>query len=206
MHPRQGLFSGLVCLAALGALLTAGFLGLAEWRAIKFLAQSDEDRLRHLATAPVTFPPSIRTGRDVLLACEGVLLGDLFPFQPATVQTSINARCSDLARDAIARSPDWSLAHYAAALTHHIDKQPEARNLALSRSQALAPFEAWLAARRFDLARSNLQNNGLDGVFEADIAVLLDSASGRTQIVSAYLNDATLRAQVKTIEAVNETD
>lgn len=204
--PRTTLFSGLAIVLALSVAALAGQLAVSEWRAIRFLALSEEGRLRHLVANSVALPPSIRTGRDTLLACENVLLGQFYVFQPAKVQADITQHCADLAATATMRSPNWSLAHYLTALTSHLQGDLSARDASLARAQDLAPHEAWLATRRFDLAQKDRQSKALRTIADADIAVLLDSEAGRAQLVSAYLTDDALRTHVATVEAGREAD
>ena len=202
----RGLLAGGAVVAALGAIALAVQFASTEWRAIQFLAASPEGQVLTLAAGPVTLPPSIRTGRQTLLACEDALLGDLFEFQPADARGNITKHCAALAESARRRSPQWALAHYLTALTAHTEGDVAMRDAALLRSQDLAPHEGWLAARRFDLARKDLASNALRATLDADVAVLLDSEAGRAQLVSAYLADDALRAEIETAEARHETD
>lgn len=202
----RGVIAGVWTLAALALMAVAAQFALLEWQGIRFRNLSEEDRLLRLAVQEPVMPPSISGGRAVLLACEAAMLGDLYPFQPETERLAIARHCGRAARSALARSPDWPLAHYLEALAYHGARDEAARNAALVRSQAHGGYEAWLSARRFELARKAIYSNGLDGSLDADIAVLLRSDSGRERLVAAYLDDPDLRERVSHIEASLETE
>lgn len=193
---------GLVFSAVALLIAQSGRFAVSEWQALMFLRQSEESRVLALVRDRPTWPPSIRTGRAILLECERALLGDVGSFQPIANRTAIAANCDAVADTALKQNAAWSVANYIKALAGEHLQRPDISEAYLRISQESAPFEGWLAERRFlMIVRLGLPDN-LGAVLDADISTMLDSASGRERLVTTYARRPELRDRVLASEAL----
>jgi len=140
-------------------------------------------------------PLSLRASRAALLFCDDAMAVVQTAFQTRTSRQDVAARCRSLAAKIVRLTPTDSLAYLVAARAeNYLDNWDLARaNLALSAE--FAPFEGWLAERRFVFAVNSL-NGALSADQSVDIRTLLTTQSGAELLADYYQSRPELRLPI----------
>jgi hypothetical protein len=193
LHVLTGLF-----LAGLG-----GFTVFGENQA--YLAGvTPADRV----TAWVSHPPhpglSIYTQKLTLLDCENALIAPdslAMRFQPADARAGIPATCASIASQLTTDSPSHGYAWYIGALAAEAEQDWVVLNDQLFQSHATSSSELWLAQRRVRLYHRQSERLTPENIAaeRADIALVVPTAPGFTDIADIYFSSPQFRSQVAEI-------
>ncbi len=147
-------------------------------------------------------PGADRTGRALatverqLLACITGLTPPASRLRTGGELRAISGACGDLAGRVLGTMPTHPSAHLVQALVRDRANDPSGRDRALALSAAYAPFEGWLAQRRFALAVAASDTGTQDGgqaapaatpALRSDIATLLTTQSGAELLARYYV-------------------
>lgn len=147
---------------------------------------------------------SLTTRQDDLMDCLFALQrqGSLeVRFISEAFRSSLPARCSAMALDAVQRMPTYSYAWFVLAYTEAITQDWAAMNQHLQLSQGTGPASQWVAEQRVALAeshRDHLDEASLAGN-DADLAMLVLSQRGIRSIASRYVDDPSFRERITLI-------
>ena len=178
--------------------LFAAFLAMREYRVARMSQGSTTDLFQTLAFTPPRRALSLRADSVIFSACHRSLRSSLRQLQPAEVVNRIATYCLETAKSAATATPNSGQAHYTWALAAYQLEQPGIAAQHLARSQQVAPFESWLARRRFRLAvplQQELQDGATDLV-APEVTGLLQSPNGRDLLARYYVATPDLRDQI----------
>ena len=122
-------------------------------------------------------PAGVQMREDRLRACDAAMTGARFAVQSAPVRARTAAECGDLAAAVLQDAPSHGLAHLVGAMAAlAADDRLEAVEH-LTSSRRFAPWEGWLAERRFLLIQG-FGPAAQERLLPAEVAVLLTTDSG----------------------------
>jgi hypothetical protein len=176
-------------------LAVAGSLALAvaavpqfqkEYATVLFSRLTESRQFAALTETGISLPPSVRSERIVLQACDTSMRSVLALFQAQARRDALRGNCADLANAASARAPTSSLAQLLVASTAPNDAE---FSRALAVSQATGAFEGDLAQRRFVLAADRIDRLAPEALaaLSADITLLVQFPAGRSLVAERYL-------------------
>jgi hypothetical protein len=142
-------------------------------------------------------PLSLSAFQFSLNACDRELARQSAAFKTAKTLLDDAAHCSRLANHAIALMPTYGLAYLVAARAAHVFGDDTAATGYLSASQEFAPFEGWIAKRRFIFAANQL---GAETVsLSRDLANLLTIQSGAELVAGYFVHRPELQMTIATV-------
>lgn len=201
-----------------GALFMSGlFLGLAI---VAFFAARNESatfvyapkwgapQVESFANAPVAIE-SLQADYAVIDACLRLVLSVKARVLPPRERRARAFACQAAIGSIVKSAPTNAYGHYALAEMAHVLGQEEAMLAGLRASYASAPYEAWIAMQRVELAETVLARlpAALLAAHRHDLAVLLQSARGMGPVIERYKRDPAFRPRLTAIleQLPNET-
>jgi hypothetical protein len=139
-------------------------------------------------------PHSLKAFHARLMVCDRAMSLPLARLQPERQQMIEARRCGDLAKDVLADVPTHGFAHLIAARAAGVFRDDVAQLDHLRLSVAFAPFEGWIAERRFVLA-ANSAGFG-EATLRADAATLLTTQSGAEMLSRYFFRRPGLREMI----------
>ena len=137
------------------ALVLCGLAGVAlsrvpaELWAFGMQLQGPVQAAQALQEAPARSHPWSERGQSyVLKACLEAQVDRSLTLYPTSYRADLSQSCRDVAQQVVQRSPSYGLGHLALAQAFGNLGQDDAFAAALTRAQALAPFEGWMASWR----------------------------------------------------------
>ncbi len=145
---------------------------------------------------------SLRATQNALLSCDAALSEPTSLLQPTSSFNLITQHCNRVAANTLRWMPSHGHAHFVAALAAHQLGDTHGRAIHVENSQKNAPFEAWLAERRFALAMNQIDISDRDTPgLRADIITLLSTQSGAELLAAYYLRKPTSRSVLGSVAA-----
>ncbi len=186
-HPNED-FPGTVCATMAIRLNISTLFYLALTASAVFMLRAEAGAFAGVGAKGVidelpARPFSLRAYHAVLMRCDRAMAVPLSRLQPENRQLTTARACGGFAEAAIAAVPTHGFAHLIAARAAGVANDGAAQSKHLARSIEFAPFEGWLAERRFVLA-ANTAGFGQQ-VLTPDAAVLLTTQSG-AEMLSRY--------------------
>jgi len=171
-------------------------LALAAYTAVSLLALLLESE----TVAPSTWPSaplSLARISHQMAKCDASLQMPAVLLRPATSQRAIAKKCLKMARAVIVVAPTHAHAHLVAAQSLIVLDDPKSAKNELRRSQKAAPFEGWLAERRFIAAQFLASRFDLRKLLTNESSALLTNQHGAETLAVAYLSRPTLRPTIE---------
>lgn len=141
-------------------------------------------------------PLSLRGTHDVLSVCDSWLS---VPNSHLKAHKSLTADADYCARSAarvLTKMPTHGYANLVAAQAAHFHDDFGLRDVHLTRSQAVSPFEGWLSERRFSLLTGGPRGSTQTELMRAEIGTLLSTQSGAERLALYAKSDAGLKALI----------
>jgi len=144
---------------------------------------------------------SLNAIQNTLLACDHAMSSPYSDFQIASDLRATASACAGFARRVISWAPTHGFALFVAAQAANIDGAPEIQASYLGKSQKFAPFEGWLAERRFALRSKQIFDPDVapDLLLDAEMSTLLTTQSGAELLATFYLHRPELRTTLARI-------
>lgn len=146
---------------------------------------------------------SLRATQKTLMACEKNMSPPRQFFMPAADLRFQALKCGKFAKNVIAEMPTHGLAYLVAAQAENHLNNMMSRDFFLEKSRSNAPFEGWIAERRFLLlaAPKNRGENTVNGIGDRDIATLLTTQSGAELLAGFVIKRPETRPQILAVAA-----
>jgi len=166
------------------------FTAVAAWAThVELRAFTQATDIARSDTANVEFVPeiglSLLSTQVSLLSCDTAISPTFSAFRTTRQRQATAHNCASFAKAVLQLSPTHGFAHFIASASDHEIGDRSGRLLALRRSIQHAPFEGWIAERRFALAVRVRDLELLDAV-EPDIRTLLSTQSGAELLARYY--------------------
>lgn len=150
---------------------------------------------------------SLRATHETLMFCDRQLSVPLAYLRPKSETLAIAVTCAEIAAKIATKMPTHGFAHFVAALAAHHRENQLLRDTLLETSANFAPFEGWLAERRYSLIMNARDATSVESSSNLanDIATLLTTQSGAELLASYYTLRPESRKLIASVSAAAST-
>lgn len=139
---------------------------------------------------------SLQSAHDRLMRCDRALTAPINEDQPDAPPPKTHQKCRKIAENTLILMPSHGFAHLIMARLTSKTSDQEIQRVHLINSTRYAPFEGWIAERRFILAANKIDWHANDRLMRRDLGVLLTSQSGAEFLSDYYVSRPEMRSMI----------